>query len=441
MSRHPPNTRRTALAVALAAGLVCGAAQAADNPPAASADTPSGEMRLRWEPRTAQPQGPLAVAHGLDPQIAAPTGHVAVAEALLRGTQRLNLAGQPLALGAEVLAWHQQAAASGRATGAASEGGLRVQQLQVSTELGAWALSAGKQVVAWDVGYGFRPNDMVQQEVRRSLLSTPPEGRPLLQAEHFDGDAATSLVWAQPQQLNATQADSRGPAESALALRHYRRQGAVDWHGFARLGRHTGASLGAAVAWVAGDELALHASLRWQQRHGAWATTVQQAGALARQDPWALGSQGSASQALVGLQWTGAAQQSLLIEAWHDGTALSAADWRRWSTHNHALANSPAPATARAGNLAWQATPLDGANLQRNSLFARLAWQPDRWQVSLDLLWHPADGGRIVTAGLQWQGDRWRINAGLRQYGGPTGSVLAQLPQRRAGLLAATWSF
>jgi hypothetical protein len=192
---------------------------------------------------------------------------------------------------------------------------------------------------------------------------------------------------------------------------------------------------------VAGDELALHASLRWLQRQDGWATATMHAGDLARQNPWATATRNDAGQALIGLQWTGAAQQSVLIEAWHDGTALPAAEWRRWTQHNLALATSAAPATARAGNLAWQATPLDSTNLHRDTLFARLAWQPERWQLSMDVLWHPADGGHILSAALQWQGDRWRLNASLRQFGGPANAVLAQLPQRRTGLLAATWAF
>jgi len=46
-----------------------------------------------------------------------------------------------------------------------------------------------------------------------------------------------------------------------------------------------------------------------------------------------------------------------------------------------------------------------------------------------------------VTLGVQWQGDRVRLNAAWRAYGGPNDALLAQLPQRRVGLLAATWSF
>jgi len=74
-------------------------------------------------------------------------------------------------------------------------------------------------------------------------------------------------------------------------------------------------------------------------------------------------------------------------------------------------------------------------------VFVRLAWQPDHWLLSLDALVTPADRGRTVTLGVQWQGDRVRLNAAWRAYGGPNDALLAQLPQRRVGLLAATWSF
>lgn len=86
-------------------------------------------------------------------------------------------------------------------------------------------------------------------------------------------------------------------------------------------------------------------------------------------------------------------------------------------------------------------SPLDVPNLRRDNLFVRLAWQPDHWLLSADALVTPADRGRIVTLGVQWQGDRWRLNAVLRTYGGPDNALLAQLPQRRIGVLAAAWAF
>ncbi|MES1161886.1 MAG: hypothetical protein ABUL50_02330, partial [Rhizobacter sp.] len=136
---------------------------------------------------------------------------------------------------------------------------------------------------------------------------------------------------------------------------------------------------------------------------------------------------------------------SLLAEAWWDGTALSDAQWDDWNARNRGLAalvGTPAPIGAVAGNLAWQPSAFGAsASLHRANLFARLSWQHDKWQPALDVLFTPADRGRVVTGSLGWQGDRVRLDAGLRFYGGPADSLLAQLPTRRIGYAAATWSF
>ena len=95
---------------------------------------------------------------------------------------------------------------------------------------------AGKKVVGWDVGHGFRPNDVVQQETRRTLLSATPEGRPLLQLEHFGAESALSLVWVNPQRVNADDDASRvrpgcarrAPLRALHGNRRHRRAGGDD---------------------------------------------------------------------------------------------------------------------------------------------------------------------------------------------------------------------
>ena len=315
-----------------------------------------------------------------------------------------------------------------------------VNELYGSAEAAAWQFSAGKKIVGWDVGYGFRPNDVVEQETRRTLLTVTPEGRPLLMAEHFDASTAWSFVLVNPSKPRS----QRGADEPALAARFYSRDGAVDWHGFARYGGHTGASLGGAVAWVASDSMELHASARWLTRADTLISDAP-AVALLPADPWQSASTGHVLQALVGGTWTNEAQLSLLAEAWWDGTALSDAQWDDWNTRNRglsALFGSAAPAFAVAGNLAWQASTFNAStSLRRANFYARLSWQYDKWQPAIDLLLTPADRGRVVTASLGWQGDRLRIDAGLRFYGGPSDAVLAQLPTRRIAFVAGTWSF
>jgi hypothetical protein len=88
-------------------------------------------------------------------------------------------------------------------------------------------------------------------------LPQTPEGRALLQVEHFGAEQAATLVWVNPQHAGEPADEQRGAEESALDARWYTRQGAADWHVFGRWGEHTHASVGAALAFVATDELEL----------------------------------------------------------------------------------------------------------------------------------------------------------------------------------------
>jgi hypothetical protein len=400
---------------------------------AAAADS-SAEITLRADGRSAAEQGPLALAEVLRTGVATPTPSGLMLQAELRHTQRL---GAGLSLQGNALLAHE------RLEGRSGSDISRVNELNAAWDLGAWQLAAGKKVLGWDVGYGFRPNDVVQQEVRRTQFGQTPEGRPLLQIEHFDADTAWTLVAVQPERWNDGADRQHGAREAALAGRVYTRLGALDLHGFARHGRHTGASAGLALAWVATDELELHASARAFRRHDGW-RLADDTPTLSTNNPWQPATQGGGTQWLVGGQWTGGPNLSVMVEAWHDGSALSDAEWRRWGERNAALAaiaNQPTRRSAAAGNLAWQATPFDAQSLRRDNVYLRLAWQPTDWTLSLDALVTPADRGRIVSAALQWKGDRWRLDASLRLYGGPADAVFSQLPLRRSLVLAATFGF
>jgi len=403
----------------------------------------SGELRLQPAAVDLNEAGPLAAANSLVPGIAPIAGSGLRIEAELRGSWHPAATRPWLSvLAADVLL------AADRPEGGPTDNASRINELHAASDFGAWQFGVGKKIVGWDVGYGFRPNDVVEQERRRTLLPQTPEGRPLLEAEHFAAEQAATLVWVNPNHAGDPVDAQRGALENALAARWYTREGAADWHLFARWGEHTRGSIGAALAFVATDELELHASARALQRHDGWTLDAQAGLAPVASNPWSQATLGSTSQWLVGASWTGQQQQSVLLEYWYDGTTLSDDDWSRWMARNQALAAfgalpglPPGPVTAAAGNLAWQTTPLDVPNLRRDNLFVRLAWQPDHWLLSADALITPADRGRIVTLGVQWQGDRWRFNAVLRAYGGPDGALLAQLPQRRVGVLGAAWAF
>ena len=224
----------------------------------------------------------------------------------------------------------------------------------------------------------------------------------------------------------------------------YQRNGAADWHGFARYGAHTGASVGAALAWVATDALEVHGSVRYLARADSKAFTAS-APLVAAVDPWQASTVRRATQAIVGGTWTHESQLSLMMEAWWDGTALSPSQWDAWRARNAALGALPrnaVPASAVAGNLAWQSDAFSAAsNLHRSNVYVRASWEHEGWAPSLDLLYHPADGGRTITAALLWKGDRVQVQGGVRVNAGPAASLLRQLPTQRQAFVVATWAF
>ena len=392
----------------------------------AAANEFSGQVRPSWTEQEANPNSLLAQAARLNPDIAALPRSGATLETELRASGH-GLSG--------TVTLQQQ-----RLEGTPARSKAWVNELYAAIDNGGWQFSAGKRIVAWDVGYGFRPNDVVQQETRRTLLTNTAEGRALLMAEYFDASTAWSFVAVNPTKPPA----QRGAEEPAFAARVYQRDGAVDWHGFARYGAHTGGSIGAAAAWVANDALELHAS--WRYLNAADSTAIDPAASgLARSNPWSDATVRHVTQLLVGGTWTNAEQVSILAEAWWDGMALSDAQWNGWDQRNRqlaALVGSPSPVRAVAGNLAWQANAFSASsNLRRTNLFMRVSWTLDKWQPAFDLLYTPADAGRTVTASLGWQGDRVRVDARLRLYGGPSDAVFAQLPARRIAYVAGTWSF
>ena len=299
----------------------------------AMAPAMGGELRGRWQSywlaRSAAQAGPLALAHALLPAIAAAPASSGVTLAQVQGSAVWG-----------GLQWHADVVAQAeRPEGGPGHSQATVMEGYAAGTLGNWQWSLGRKVVGWDVGYGFRPNDVVQQEVRRLLVAVPLQGRPVLMAERYTPDAAWSLVAVNP----TTERSATGAREPALAARWYQRLGAADAYAFARWGQRTRGSLGAAFAWVVSDALELHGSLRHMAHFDTWEDTSAAPAALALASPWRTTTAGAAQQALLGGTWTNAQQVSVLLEAWYDGTAPSAGQWRQWAQRGEALQRMASP--------------------------------------------------------------------------------------------------
>ena len=303
----------------------------------------------------------------------------------------------------------------------------QVNELYWTGQASDWHFTVGKKIVSWDVGQGFRPLDVIQQENRRALYGATLEGVRVVMAERYVGDAAWSVVLANPLKDDR----AHGQEESAAALRYYRHSGRADWHAVARWGRQTGNRGGAALSWVVSDSLELHGSLLYAQHLERVRAEGQAYTLRTGEGGW---------QSALGLNWTGENQLSLIAEFWHDSRSLRSAEWHAWRDQ---ATNVPPwlPADARMGHLAMLASAFGNPNLRRDNLLLRAAWTNNVWSPAVDMVYTPADRGRITTVSLAWQGNVLRVEGGYRRFDGPHSAIARNLPDRNRAYLWIKYPF
>lgn len=311
--------------------------------------------------------------------------------------------------------------------------------------------SVGRKIMSGDVGYAFRPLDVVQRESRLQLAPPPLTGIPMLAWDNFGADSAWSLIVANPGHGPGNAGTTAAARDDAsLALRLYRRAGNVDLHGVSRSSARNGLELGAGFAVVPNEALEIHGSLLNQQRGERRVPLAAGAGAaqLLNADR-ALGIErhGAVAKALVGATWTAESGVSAMAETWWDGSANSAEDWRRLrgnAVARNALRGLPGvPDLAIAGANAASTRLFEQGNLVRRGLLARLAWTEPagKWSAAADWLASLEDGGRNLTLSAGYAADKWRLDGGVRAYGGRPESAFGLLPERRAAFLTLSVSY
>lgn len=302
------------------------------------------------------------------------------------------------------------------------------------------AFTLGKKSVPWGVGFGFRPLDVVQRENRRQLNPPALVGIPQAAWDITTASTALTLLWQNPGQRWQAEAERLASPErdGALAAHLYQLDGNTDWHAVARYSDRYRLEAGAGFSTVHGDNWVWHGALLRQQRQQNPVNSLLAPGMppLDIASPIRTRTGGGANRAVAGVQWT-KDELSLLLEGWYDGSAPSRRDWQALSALTAqqkalAVAGLASPA-AVDGNVGWSSQLLNRPNLHRDNLLLRLAWDRDqRWQTVGELLYHPADGGRLYTLSGSYKGDRQQITLGWRSAAGPQDAMLRQPPLGRA---------
>jgi hypothetical protein len=327
------------------------------------------------------------------------------------------------------------------------QGTLVVNEAYVDFGAGGNRFSAGKKILSGDVGYGFRPIDVIQRETRLQVLPPALEGIPNLTWERFSADTAWSLLLANPG------SGRRGAArdDGSLASRFYRREGGTDIHGVARVSQRNGIEAGAAFSTVPNASLEVHGSLLVQsrgERQVPLAEPYSIPDLLSPDRAIETGSVNAPKKALAGFTWTTENGWSFLGEAWWDGTAPRAGDWDSLAAQTmrrNALTGAPGiPAIAVASSLAASTRMFQLQSYSRRNLLAHISWTDPAasgWSASLDLLRTLEDGGWTATAALAWEADRLRIDAGVRRFNGRANSAYRLLPERGIVFVSASVAF
>ena len=329
----------------------------------------------------------------------------------------------------------------GTATAIAQEGDspsgkLLANELYVDSGADKDRYTLGKKILSGDVGYGFRPIDVIQREARMQILPPPLEGVTHLAWERFSPATAWSVVLANPGHGRRDDPKDDG----SLALRHYRRESGADIHTVARYSDRYRLEAGAAASAVPRPSLELHASFLVQRRGERLEPLAEPASTaelLAPDLAVRTTTLNNPRKGLAGLTWTEEQGWSVLVEGWWDGTASTAENWRTLGAQaeqRNALLGAPGvPAAAVSGSLAASTRMFQQPSLSRRNLLGRIAWTDPAgggWSGSLDLLLTLEDGGWVSTAAAGWQGNRWRLDTGLRRYGGKPDSAYRLLPER-----------
>jgi hypothetical protein len=278
--------------------------------------------------------------------------------------------------------------------GAKPNGRFLANEAYVDFSLGGQRVSAGKKVLAGDVGYAFRPIDVLQRESRMQMMPPQLEGIPMLSWDNFTTDGAWSLVIANPGHQKRGEARDDG----SVALKLYRRITSADFHGVLRKSTRYGLEAGAATSWVPDEALELHASLLVQtrgERRLPMADTVPVAALLAADGAIATETVSSPRKALVGGTWTTAEGYSLLGEAWWDGTRRPPRIGSAWRDRRRSA--RPCWACPASRPLPWRVRPP-----RRHACSTRATWRGAAcWRA-----WpgaNPAEGGRCrPTCCARW---------------------------------------
>ncbi|MBR9786933.1 MAG: hypothetical protein GYB40_03250 [Vibrionaceae bacterium] len=303
-------------------------------------------------------------------------------------------------------------------------------------------VSLGKLRVDWGVGYGYRVLDLFKPYRQNPVGLVAEEGAGVFSISHYDLDGEWTLIatdssWGQQDRS----ALDKATEQQGVGVRRYVLVDDTEyqWIGYYDDVRH--GLLGASAITVWDESIAMHSALLWQKQSVSYQMSDQ------RYLPVSAENQGSAFQALVGLNWASQAGHNVIAEYWYDSRAWSTSAWEKAMSRGELLSQSPATRLLASS----YAQGFRHANIVQHNLMLHWRWDIEAWIAwrgatnmtadmnwlsditpTIDILISPQDGGAIVTQWINYQwidtGDQSvELEAAARFLSGDNQSAYAQI--------------
>ncbi|MGP8308643.1 hypothetical protein [Vibrio sp. YIC-376] len=271
-------------------------------------------------------------------------------------------------------------------------------------------VSLGKLRVDWGVGYGYRLLDLFKPYRQNPVGLVAEEGAGVFSISHYDiaGEwtlIATDSGWGQQDRS----ALDKAAEQQGFGVRRYALVDDTEYQWIGYYDDVRRGLLGASAITVWDESIAMHSSLLWQKQSVGYQIRDQ------LDQPVSVEKQGSAFQALVGLNWANQGGHNVIAEYWYDSRAWSKSEWSKAISRGEVLLQSPATRPIASS----YAQGFQHANIVQHNLMLHWRWDIEAWSVwrgevsmgwlsdvmpTLDVMLSPQDGGVIVT---QWVNYQW----------------------------------
>lgn len=303
-------------------------------------------------------------------------------------------------------------------------------------------ISLGRRITSWGYGEVFRPLEIVQSVNRRTLLYSATKG--VLGGNYFYSvdDQNTEIVVSETE---ARQLDKNETKPVQIAVQQFWRFEGGDAQIVARYEKESAATLGLGTSRTVTDSLLLFTSMTVQNHFVASDFNIQNWDSNA-DIPTKINTLNSnlgntissvkkdnALKANVGGSYSWPSRVTVSFEYWYDGTARTKDEWKKIFGFADD-AQSLRPISSEVNQLinahlgAVNEDLSQYINLSQHNFYFRLAYTWEKWEPSVDVLGNPEDGGLMASASVDYKLDDILLRFGIRNYGGQSESVIANLP-------------